>query len=70
MGMKISVCREIVRLIRHMPPEKLQIIIKTIKELDQEELSPDDILAIQEGEKAIANGETISLEEFCRNEGI
>ena len=70
METKIGIRREIIRLIRHMPPEKLKIIIKTIKELDEEELTPEDIAAIQEGEESVAKGETISLEEFCRREGI
>ena len=32
--------------------------------------SPDDIKAIKEGEDAIKRGDTISLEEFCRREGL
>jgi len=66
----ISPRREILRLIRHLPNEKLEIIIKTIKELDTEKLTPDDIQAIEAGEKAIAEGDTISLEEFCKNAGL
>ena len=67
---KLSPRREIVRLIRHLPNDKLEIIIKTIKELDIDKLTPDDVQAIEAGEKAIAKGETISLEEFCKNAGI
>lgn len=66
----LSPRREILRLIRHLPNDKLEIIIKTIKELDNEELTSDDIKAIEAGEKAIAEGDTVSLEEFCKNAGI
>ncbi len=46
-------------------PRKLGIYIKSV-----EYYSPDDLKTIQEGEEAIKRGETISLEEFCRREGL
>ena len=46
-------------------PRKLGVYIQSV-----EYYSPEDLKAIQEGEEAIKRGETISLEEFCRREGL
>jgi hypothetical protein len=61
--------RQIVRMIRYMPPEKLNKLLKFAKELD-DEVTPEDIVAIEAGKAQIARGESVSLDEFCRRHNL
>jgi len=57
--------KEIVRIVRYLPKEKLFRLLKYAEELE-DELTPEEIAAIKEGEAQIARGETISLDELRR----
>jgi len=57
--------KEIVRIVRYLPKEKLVRLLKYAEELE-DELTPEEIAAIKEGEAQIARGETISLDELRR----
>ncbi|MGQ9558560.1 MAG: hypothetical protein ACUVTU_11505 [Desulfurispora sp.] len=58
--------RKIVRIIRYLPPEKLERLLKYAEELDEEMLTPAEIAAIEEGKRQIERGECVTLDEFCR----
>lgn len=55
--------RKLLNIIRYMPDEKIKRLVKIADEMD-DELSPEEIVAMEEGEAQIARGETISLSEL------
>ncbi|MEN6567367.1 MAG: hypothetical protein ABFC57_13810 [Veillonellales bacterium] len=59
----LAVKRKLINIIRYMPEEKLNRLVKIADEMD-DELTPEEIAAIKEGEAQIARGETISLSEL------
>ena len=61
--------RQIVRIVRYLPKDKLARLLKYAEELE-EELTPEDIAAIERGKAQIARGESVSLDEFCRQRGL
>ncbi len=61
--------RQLARIIRCLSKEKLARLIKYAEELE-EELTPEELAAIEEGEAQIARGEYVDFEELCRREGL
>ena len=61
--------RQLARIVRYLPKEKLARLIKYAEELE-EELTPENIEAIERGKAQIARGESVSLDEFCRQRGL
>jgi len=61
--------RKLARIIRYLSKEKLARLIKYAEELE-EELTPEDIEAIERGKAQIARGEWVSFEEVKRQNGI
>lgn len=59
----LAVKRKLINIIRYMPEEKLNRLVKIADEMD-DELTPEEIAAIKEGEAQIARGETIPLSEL------
>lgn len=57
--------RKIVRIVRCLPKEKLVRLLRYAEDLE-EELTSEDVNAIDRGKAQIARGESISLDEFCR----
>lgn len=61
--------KEIVKIVRYLPKDKLVRLLKYAEDLE-EELSPDDVAAIERGKAQIARGESVSWEEVKRNNGL
>ncbi len=61
--------RQIVRIVRYLPKEKLARLLKYAEELE-EELTPEDIEAIERGKAQIARGEWVSFEEVKRQNDL
>ena len=57
--------KKMIDIIRYMPEEKLKRLIKIADEMD-DELTPEEIAAIEEGKAQIARGETVSLTDVKR----
>lgn len=61
----LAVKRKLINIIRYMPEEKLNRLVKYADELD-DELTPEEIARIEEGKAQIARGESVSLDELKR----
>lgn len=60
---------QMMNMIELLPDTEIPLVIEVLKrfisyEVDDTTATPDDIRAIEEGEKEYAAGETISLEDF------
>lgn len=60
---------QMMNMLEFLPDTEIPLVIEVLKrfityEVDDTIATPDDILAIEQGEKEYANGETISLEDF------
>ena len=60
---------QMMNMIELLPDAEIPLVIEVLKrfisyEADDDIVTPDDIRAIEEGEKEYANGETISLLDF------
>jgi len=60
---------QMMNMIKLLPDTEIPLVIEVLKrfisyEVDDTIATPDDIRAIEEGEKEYAAGETISLEDF------
>jgi phage FluMu protein gp41 len=61
--------RQLARIVRSLSKEKLARLLKYAEELE-EELTPEDIEAIERGKAQIARGEWVSFEEVKRQNGL
>lgn len=61
--------KEIVKIVRYLPKEKLVRLLKYAEDLEGE-LTPDDIAAIERGKAQIARGEWVSFDEIKRNNDL
>ncbi|SDF29469.1 hypothetical protein [Sporolituus thermophilus] len=61
--------RQIIRIIRHLPKDKLTGLLKYAEEME-EELTPEEIAALEASEAQIARGEYVDFEELCRRAGL
>lgn len=65
-----AVRKELETIIRRLPPEKLRKLLHYAQDLEEEELTSDDLADIEAGKAEIARGEWVTLGEFCRREEI
>ena len=61
--------RKLDSIVRRLPPEKLHRLIKYASDLE-DEITPDDIAAIEAGKAQIARGEWVSFNELKRQNGL
>ena len=61
----LAVKRKLINIIRYMPEEKLNRLARIADEMD-DELTPEEIAAIEEGRAQIARRESVSLDELKR----
>lgn len=61
--------RQLARIVRSLSKEKLARLLKYAEELE-EEMTPEDIEAIERGKAQIARGEWVSFEEVKRQNGL
>lgn len=61
--------KQLARIVRSLSKEKLARLLKYAEELE-EELTPEDIAAIERGKAQIARGEWVSFEEVKRQNGL
>lgn len=62
--------QKIEEIIRRLPAEKLEILLEMARDIENEELSPQDIADIEGGKEEIARGDWVSLDEFNRQKRI
>jgi len=59
------------QLIDSLPEERLEDVLDYLVELgDSNELSPETLVAVEEGLDDIRNGRTTSLDEYRRTRGL
>jgi len=58
--------KQIEEIIQRLPVEKLEILLEIARDIENEELSPEDIAYIEAGKTEIERGEWVSLDEFCQ----
>lgn len=56
--------KQIEEIIRRLPAEKLEILLQLAKDIEQEELSPEDIADIEAGKTEIERGEWVKWDEL------
>ena len=56
--------KQIEEIIRRLPVEKLEILLQLAKDIEQEELSPEDIADIEAGKAEIERGEWVKWDEL------
>ena len=57
---------ELERIIHRLPPASLKLLLKYAKELEDEELTPDEIADIEAGKAEIARGEWVDWDDLKR----
>ncbi len=58
--------QKIEEIIKRLPADKLEILLEIVRDIENEELSPQDIADIETGKDEIARGDWVSLDEFSR----
>jgi len=62
--------KQIEEIIQRLPVEKLEILLEIARDIENEELSPEDIAYIEAGKTEIERGEWVSLDEFCQQKQL
>lgn len=62
--------QKIEEIIKRLPADKLEILLEIVRDIENEELSPQDIADIETGKDEIARGDWVSLDEFSRQKRI
>ncbi|WP_061213678.1 hypothetical protein [Syntrophomonas wolfei] len=62
--------KQIEEIIQRLPVEKLEILLEIARDIENEELSPEDIADIEAGKTEIERGEWVSLDEFCQQKQL
>lgn len=62
--------QKIEETIKRLSAEKLEILLEIVRDIENEELSPQDIADIEAGKDEIARGDWVSLDEFSRQKRI
>jgi exonuclease VII small subunit len=62
--------KQIEEIIQRLPIEKLESLLKIARDIENEELSLEDVADIEAGKTEIERGEWVSLDEFCRQKQL
>ncbi|MGI6550138.1 MAG: hypothetical protein ACOX4Q_08935 [Syntrophomonadales bacterium] len=62
--------QKIEEIIKRLPAEKLEILLEIARDIENEELSPQDIADIEAGQEEIERGDWVSLDDFSRQKRI
>lgn len=58
--------KQIEEIIKRLPAQKLELLLEIAREIEQEELSPEDIADIEAGKTEIERGEWVEWNELKR----
>lgn len=58
--------KQIEEIIKRLPAQKLELLLEIAREIEQEELSPEDIADIEAGKTEIERGDWVEWNELKR----